>query len=101
MKCQRDLSKKKKIKTMNSKKTTSSQLPTTEPKKQKQTQQTAKTGRESQKWRAHGALLVGWWENRGTGTENKSTIGRYKIGGGLEQCKKWRSQITYMYNPWT
>ena len=35
MKCQRDLSKKKKIKTMNSKMTTRSQLSTTEPKKQK------------------------------------------------------------------
>ena len=33
MKCQRDLPKKKKIKTMNSKMTTNSQLSTTEPKK--------------------------------------------------------------------
>ena len=37
IKCSRDLSKKKKIKTMNSKMTTNSQLSTTEPKKQKQT----------------------------------------------------------------
>ena len=35
MKCQRDVSKKKKIKTMNIKMTTNSQLSTTEPKKTK------------------------------------------------------------------
>ena len=35
MKCQRDLSKKKKIKTMNSKMTTNSELSTTEPNKNK------------------------------------------------------------------
>ena len=42
---------------MNSKMTTNSQLPTTEPKqktKQKQTKQTTRTGTESQKWRSHG-----------------------------------------------
>ena len=40
MKCERDLSKKKKmIKTMNSKMTTNSQLSTTEPKKQKLSKQ--------------------------------------------------------------
>ena len=35
MKCERDLSKKKKIKTMNIKMTTNSKVPTTEPKKTK------------------------------------------------------------------
>ena len=43
-----DLSKKKKIKTMNSKMTTNSQISITEPKKQKrkQTKQTTRTGTE-------------------------------------------------------
>ena len=44
---------------MNSKMTTNSQLSTSEPKKQKQTKQTARTGTESQKWRSHGELPVG------------------------------------------
>ena len=50
MKCQRDLSKKKKmIKTMNSKMTANSQLSTTEPEKTKTktTKQTTRTGAES------------------------------------------------------
>ena len=59
MKCERDLSKKKKIKNMNSKMTTNSQLSTTKPKNQKQTKQTTRTGTESQKWRSHGGLSVG------------------------------------------
>ena len=42
---------------MNSKMTTNSQLPTTEPKKQ--TKQITRTGPESQKWRSHGGLLAG------------------------------------------
>ena len=69
------LSKKKKIKTLNSKMTTKSQLSTTEPKKQKQkqTQQTSRTGIESQKWRSHGGLSAGKGreENGGKGTGNK------------------------------
>ena len=58
---------------MNSKMTTNSQLSTTEPKKQKQTKQTTRTGTESQKWRSHGGLLVGWGraENGGKDTGNK------------------------------
>ena len=54
--------------------TTNSQLSTTGPKtKQKQTKQTTRTGRESQKWRSYGGLPVGEWEGerRGKGTENK------------------------------
>ena len=47
---------------MNSKMTTNSQLSTTDPKKQKQTKQTTRTGTESQKWRSHGGLSVGEWE---------------------------------------
>ena len=53
---------KKKIKNMNNKMTTNSQLSTTEPKKetkQKQTKQTTRTGTESQKWRLHGGLSAG------------------------------------------
>ena len=51
MKCERDLSKKKKIKNMNSKMTTNSQLSITEPKiqKQNQTKQTTRIVTESQK----------------------------------------------------
>ena len=44
---------------MNSKMTMNSQLSTTEPKKQKQTKQTTRTGTESQKWRSLGDLSVG------------------------------------------
>ena len=51
---------------MNSKMTTDSQLSTTEPKKQKQTKQTTRTGTESQKWRSHGGLSLGE-EERGKG----------------------------------
>ena len=50
---------------MNNKMTTNSQLSTTEPKtktKTKQTNQTTRTGTESQKWRSHGGLLAGDWE---------------------------------------
>ena len=53
--------------------TTNSQLSTTEPKKQNQTNQPTTTGTESQKWRSHGGLLV--WdlerERWGKGPENK------------------------------
>ena len=55
--------------------TKNSQLLTTEPKKQKQkqTKQTTRTGTESQKWRSHGGLSTGEWEEErgGKGTENK------------------------------
>ena len=51
---------------MNSKITANSQLLTTTPKTK--TQQTTRTGTESQKWRSHG----GWeGEKGGRGTENK------------------------------
>ena len=43
---------------MTSKITTNSQLSTTEPKNQKQTKETSRTGMESQKWRSHGSLSV-------------------------------------------
>ena len=63
---------KKKIKTMNSKMTINSQLPTTEPKKTK-TKQVTRTRTESEKWRSHGRLSVGRWrgENEGKGIGNK------------------------------
>ena len=47
---------------MNSKMITNSQLSTIEPEKhtqQKQTKQTTRKGRESQKWRSHGGLSTG------------------------------------------
>ena len=58
---------------MNSKMTTNSQIATTEPKKQKHTKQTTRTGTESQNWRSHGGLSTGEWEGErgGKGTENK------------------------------
>ena len=39
--------------------TSNSQLSTTEPKKQRQTKQTTRTGTEAQKWRSHGGLSMG------------------------------------------
>ena len=53
--------------------TTNPQLSTTEPKIQKQTNQTGRTGRESQKWRSHEGLSPEREreENGGKGTENK------------------------------
>ena len=51
--------------------TTNSQLSTTEPKKQKHTKQTTRTGTESQKWRSHGELLAERGKNGGNGTGNK------------------------------
>ena len=53
--------------------TTNSQLSTTEPKNQKQTKQTTRTGTESQKWRSHGGFSVGrrWGENGGKVPGNK------------------------------
>ena len=60
---------------MNIKMTTNSQLSsTTEPKKQKQTKQTTRTGTESQKWRSHAGLSAG--------------RGRDKIGGKSTGNKK-------------
>ena len=47
-----------KIKTMNSKMTTNSQLSTTEPKNQ-QTKQTTRIGTESRKWKSYGGLSLG------------------------------------------
>ena len=54
---------KKKIKNMNNKMTTNSQLSTTEPKKTKP-KQTTRTGTEPQKWRSHGGLSSGEWVGR-------------------------------------
>ena len=53
---------------MNSKMTTNSHLSTTEPKKQnqKQTEQTTRTGTESQKWRSH-EMISERRERRGNG----------------------------------
>ena len=52
--------------------TANSQLLTTTPKtKTKQTDQTTRTGTESQKWRSHGGLLAGDGERGGKDTENR------------------------------
>ena len=63
---------KKKIKTMNIKMATNSQLSTTGSKK-KQIKQTTRTRTDSQKWRSHGGLSVGRrrGESGGKGTGNK------------------------------
>ena len=57
------LTKKRKIKTMNSKMMTNSQPLTNEPKKIKEmktkTKQTTRTGTESEKWTAQGGISVG------------------------------------------
>ena len=60
------------MKTMNSKMTTNSQLSTTEPKNTK-TNQTTRTGMESEKWRSHGGLSAGRVkeDDGGKGTRNK------------------------------
>ena len=75
----------KKIKTMNIKKATNSQLSTTEAKKIPQTKQTTRKGTESQKWRSHGELSLGWGkeENGRKVTGNKKHNGRYKIDRGM------------------
>ena len=54
---------KKKIKNMNNKMTTNSQLSTTEPIKQKQTKQTTRTGKESQ----NGDHMDGYQRGEGLG----------------------------------
>ena len=53
--------------------TTNSQLSITEPKnKNENTKQTTRTGTESQKWRSHGKLTVGWgWGKWGKRYRNK------------------------------
>ena len=59
--------------------TTNSWLLTTEPKQnQKQTKQTTRTRRESQKWRSHGGLPAGEWEGEIEGKVQRisSKIGR-------------------------
>ena len=63
------------------KRTTNSQLSTTEPKnKQKQTKQTTRTGTESQKWRSQGELSVG----RGRGKNGEKVQGIRSINGRSE-----------------
>ena len=92
---------------MNSKMTTNSKPPATEPKKKnnkKQTKQTTRRGTESQKWRSQGSLSAG--RGRGRMVEKvqgiRSIIGRHNIDGGRPKWyRKQRTQRTYMYNPWT
>ena len=78
---------KKKIKTMNCKRTANSQLLTLNLKrqKQKQTKQTTRTETDSQKWRSHGGLLVGSRGGRmGEKVQDVRSInGRYKIDRGV------------------
>ena len=60
---------------MNIKMATNSQLSTSEPKKQKQTKQTTRTGTEPQKWRSHRGLSKGEWEwERGEKAQRISSI---------------------------
>ena len=87
MKCERDLSKKKKkIKTLNSKMTTNSQLSTTKPKKQKQ--KLSKQVDQEQNHR-NGDHMEGYQQGRERGRRGKkvhgirSIIGWYKIDKGV------------------
>ena len=70
MKCQRDLCKKKKIKTMNSKMTTNSQLSTTEPIKTKN--KLSKQLEQEQNHR-NGDHMEGYQWGRGGGERGKAT----------------------------
>ena len=75
------------IKNMNSKMITNSQLSTTEPKTNKQTKQTTRTGTDSQKQRSHGGLSAGrvWGKNGGTGTGTKKH--RWQVQNRQRQFK--------------
>ena len=90
---------------MNSKMTISSQLSTTEPKKQKQ-----KLSKQLDQEQNHGNVdhMDGYQWGGGGGRIGekvqgiRSIIGRYKIDRGrLRIVWKWRSQRTYMNDPWT
>ena len=82
MKCERDISKKKKIKNMNSKMTTNSQLSTTEPKntnklsKQLEQEQNHRNGDHMEGYQWGGKRMEEKVQGIG------SMIGRYKIDRG-------------------
>ena len=92
---------------MNNKMTINSQyqqLNLKQKQEQKQTEQTIRTGMESQNWRSHGRLSVGM--GRGYGGQEvqgiRIKICRHKIDTGrLRKYRKYRSQRTYMYDTWT
>ena len=42
-----------------------------------------------------------WWEMGGKVQGTRSINGRYKIDRRRLRYRKWRSQITYIYNPGT
>ena len=64
-------------KNINSKRTTNSQLSTTEPKTKTKTKETTRTGTESQKWRSHRGLSVG----RQVGKKGEKVQGIRSING--------------------
>ena len=75
------------MKTMNSK-MTNSQLSTTESKqKQKQTKQTTRTGKESQKWRSHGRLTVGKGEGKSGGKSTGIKKHNWQVQNRQEDVK--------------
>ena len=86
MKCKRDVAKKKKIKTMNSKMTTNSQLSTTEPKKNKNKNKLSKELEQKQIHRNRDHMECYQWGGRGKMGEKvqgiRSINGRYKIDRG-------------------
>ena len=88
---------------MNIKMATSSQLSTTESKKQ--TKQTIKTGTESQIWRSFGELRVGRGkgenEGKGAGIKKYKLVLQNRQGSVIKQFRKWRSERIYMHDPWT
>ena len=90
---------------MNSKMTTNSQISTTKPKKTKN--KLSKQLEQEQNHR-NGDHMEGYQqrEERGRMGEKvqgiRSIIGKYKIDRRrLDWCRKWRSQRTSVYNPWT
>ena len=77
--------------------TTNSQLSITEPKKQKHTKQTTRIGTESQKWRSHGELSLGWGKEENgrkvTGNKKhkqqvKNRQGKIRNSIGNEEAKE-------------
>ena len=89
---------------MKGKMTTNSQLSTTEPKKNK-----SKLSKQLEQEQNHrnGDHIEGyqWGGGRKRMREKvqgiRSINGRYKIDRREVKNSKWKSQRTYMYNPWT
>ena len=85
--------------------TTNSQISTTEPNRNKNK---LREQLEQEQNHRHGDHVEGYQQGWGEGREGgkvqgvRSIIGKYKIDRRrLDWCRKWRSQRTSVYNPWT